>query len=287
MKKGALIIFLFLISFSASAQNTILWKVSDTINQKTSYIVGTFHQFGNSFVDSIPQLQQALLGSELAIFESVNNTESAQNIINSRQATNAIETGLKKRDLQKLKTITGNWKVDLHKLKPLELRWKLQQESQKVICETVKPTDTWDHFDNYLIHIAKTNTIPVLGLETDSLQLEFITKENKDPNWKQERKNISKLIEQLTTNKPNMDYCVFANKYRNFELDYKFEDSCPENILIKQRNSDWLQVIPDLLKTKNTFIAVGYAHLRNSCGLLEQLKQNGFLIEPVLLKNSN
>ena len=282
MKKTVCIILLLTLCVTAYSQNTILWKVSDTLNQKTSYIVGTFHQFGNTFVDSIPQIQKALLASELCVFESIDNTDSARNLINSRQATNQIESGLKKRDLQKLKTIAENWKVDLYKLKPLELRWKLQQEYQKEICKTVKPTDTWDHFDNYLIHIAKSNTIPVLGLETDSLQLEFITKENKNPNWKQERKTISKLIQELTTNKPNTNYCEFANKYRNFELDYKFEDPCPESILIKQRNSDWLNLIPDLLKTKNTFIAVGYAHLRNSCGLLEQLSQHGFLVEAVL-----
>ena len=33
---------------TAYSQNTILWKVSDTLNQKTSYIVGTFHQFGKN-----------------------------------------------------------------------------------------------------------------------------------------------------------------------------------------------------------------------------------------------
>ena len=42
------------------SQNTILWKVNDTVNNKSSYIVGTFHQFGNSFVDSIPEIKQSL-----------------------------------------------------------------------------------------------------------------------------------------------------------------------------------------------------------------------------------
>ncbi len=285
MKRHLLCLLFVALGFSVTAQNTILWKVSDTINKKQSFVVGTFHQFGNSFVDSIPEIQQAILESELAIFESIDNSESTRKIINTRQATNAIEKGLKKRDLEKIKTITTNWKVDLYKLKPLELRWKLQQEFQKIQCKTVKPTDTWDHFDNYLIHIAQTHNIPVLGLETDSLQLELITKENKDPTWKQERKIISALIDQLTTNEPNMDYCIFTNKYRNFQLDYKFEDACPDNILIKQRNSDWLNVIPKILKNKNAFIAVGYAHLRNSCGLLEQLKQLGFLVEPITLQS--
>ncbi|WP_256476097.1 hypothetical protein [Bizionia sp. M204] len=42
MKRSSLIISLFLLSFQGNSQNTILWKVSDTINQNTSYITDTF-----------------------------------------------------------------------------------------------------------------------------------------------------------------------------------------------------------------------------------------------------
>jgi hypothetical protein len=35
-----------------------------------------------------------------------------------------------------------------------------------------------------------------------------------------------------------------------------------------------MQVIPQHLKTENCFIAVGYDHLENKYGLLEQLKEN-------------
>ncbi|TYB79332.1 TraB/GumN family protein [Bizionia myxarmorum] len=283
MKKNLLLLTLVFSSLFAGAQNTILWKVSDTINNKTSYIVGTFHQFGNSFVDSIPQIQEAILKSDLAIFESIDDADSTREIIDARDATNAIDKNFNKRDLQKLQAITTNWKVDIYKLQPIELRWKLQQEFQKIICETVKPTDTWDHFDNYLLHIAKAHNISVLGLETDSLQLKLISKENKNPNWKQERKVISELIDLLTLKNPSVDYCALAKKYRKFELDYGFNEPCDESILIKERNENWLAVLPELLKTNNCFIAVGYAHLRNSCGLLEQLKQQGFLVESVML----
>lgn len=63
------------ISQFAISQNTILWKVTDTINNKTSFIVGTFHQLGNSFVDSIPEIKESLMGSDLAIFESIDKIE--------------------------------------------------------------------------------------------------------------------------------------------------------------------------------------------------------------------
>lgn len=284
MKNKLIILIILTISNFAIGQNTILWKVTDTINNKTSFIVGTFHQFGNSFVDSIPEIKEALFNSEIAIFESIDNIENTRKIIDSREPSLEIEKRLKKKDLKKLKEITKEWKVDLYKLKPLEIRWKLQQEFQKMICKTTKPTDQFDHFDNYLIHLAKEKNIELFGLETDSLQLNLIERENNNPDWKTESKNISAWIDQLTTKSPNMNNCIFTEKYRNFDLEYEFEQDCVRDILILERNNDWMKIIPNILSSKNTFIAVGYFHLRQKCGILEQLKNLGFKIEPVTIK---
>lgn len=277
-------ILLLLIGYTCFGQNTILWKVSDTITGKSSFLVGTFHQFGNSFVDSIPELKDALLQSELAIFESIDDIELTRKMINSRTQVNQIEKQLKRKDFQKLKQISKNWNVDLYKLKPIELRWKLQQEFQIIKCRTALPTDKWDHFDNYLTHIAKENGIALYGLETDSLQLSLIEKEYQYPNWKKEKKNISFWIEKLTDEELAKGDCSFTNKYREFDLDYEFTKDCPSDILIKQRNEDWMKIIPDLVKNNNCFIAVGYLHLKNKCGLIEQLRVNGFSIEPIKIR---
>ncbi|RSK38726.1 TraB/GumN family protein [Mangrovimonas spongiae] len=273
----------FTLSYFALGQNTILWKVSDTINKKTSYVVGTFHQFGNSFVDNIPELKKVLLRSELAIFESTANPQDTRNMIAQRDRSLDIENYLKKRDLKKLKQISVNWKVDLYKLHPIELSWKLQQEFQKIKCKTVKPTDKWDHFDNYLIHIAKQNKIECLGLETDSMQLNFIAKEHNFPSWKDEKKTIHLFIKKLSRNKLEKGDCFFTEKYRNFNLDYKLTEDCPDNILIKQRNQNWMKVLPNFLKNKNCFVALGYLHLTRNCGVLSRLQALGFVVTPVEL----
>lgn len=284
MKNRITIFILLTISHFTIGQSTILWKVTDTINNKTSFIVGTFHQFGNSFVDSIPEIRESLFKSEMAIFESIDTIESTREIIESRKSSSELERRLNKKELIKLKQIAKEWKVDIYKLKPLEIRWKLQQEFQRKICKTTKLTDQFDHFDNYLIYLSKEKNIQLLGLETDSLQLNLIERNSNYPDWKKERKNISVWIDQLTTTNPNMNNCIFADKYRKFDLDYEFEKECKTDVLILERNNNWMKVIPDILRSKNTFIAVGYYHLRNKCGILEQLKNEGFMIEPIKIK---
>jgi uncharacterized protein YbaP (TraB family) len=284
MKKTTIILILLTISQLSIGQNTILWKVTDTINNKTSTIVGTFHQFGNSFIDSIPEIKENLEKSELAIFEAIYKIEETQNMINRREKSYEIEKVLNRKDFKKLLELSKNWKVDIYKLKPIEVSWKLQQEFQEVKCNTTKPTDKWTHFDTYLQYLAKKQNIKIIGLETDSLQLNFIEKEYNQPNWKGEKKNISAWVNQMTTDKPNMDNCNLANKYREYDLNYDFDKECTIDVLVSERNKYWLEILPNLIRTKNCFIAVGYFHLRNKCGILEQLKESGFKVEPIKIK---
>ncbi|SJN50105.1 lipoprotein, putative [Sphingobacterium sp. JB170] len=286
MKYRLYLIIFFLVQQSAFAQETILWKVSDTTNNTESYILGTFHQFGNSFVDSIPEIKKALLNSELAVFESIDKVDDTRQMIERRQSSLEIEKKLKKKELEKLKEITRNWRVDLHKLKPIEIRWKLQQQFQRTICKTTKPTDTFDHLDNYLIHMAEENNVETYGLETDSLQLTLIQKEYKDTDWKKEKKHIRYWIRQMTSDKPDLDACDRANRYRVFDIEYEFEKECESDVLLFQRNNKWMETIPDLLREKNIFIAVGYFHLKRKCGILEQLRARGFILEEVELKRA-
>ena len=269
------------------AQHTILWKVTDTTNHTLSYIVGTYHQMGNSFVDLYPQIKEALLHSDLAVFESIDDVQKTRDMIQEREPSNDIEKYLHKRDLAKLKEISKDWKVDLYKLKPLEIRWKLEQEYQYVQCHTAQPTDSFDTFDGYLQHIAETNNIPLKGLETSDLQLQLLNQEFHTPSWKDEKRVIKAWIHQITAKNPNPQLCELSNKYRQFAIDYHFDEPCDTNVVILQRNNQWMTEIPQLLHQQNTFIAVGIYHLRKQCGLLQQLKDSGFLVEPVTLVSKN
>ena len=250
MKKQIIILLLLTISHLSFSQKTILWKITDTINNKSSTIVGTFHQFGNSFVDSIPEIKESLYKSELAIFESIDNIEQSQKMINKREKSFEIENIFKQKDFDALLEISKNWKVDIYKLKPIELRWKLQREFQKTICRTVIPTDKWHHFDNYLQFLAIQNGIKIFGMETDKEQLALIEKEYKYPNWKDEKKNIRYWMRQLSNDNPNLNNCNLSNKYRIFDLDYDFNGECKYDVLIKQRNQNWMTILSDLMKEK-------------------------------------
>ena len=65
-----LFVFAFVTTITC-AQNTILWSVHKPGSSKTSYVLGTLHQMGNSFVDDKPLIKELLFKSDLAVFESI------------------------------------------------------------------------------------------------------------------------------------------------------------------------------------------------------------------------
>jgi len=269
------------------AQQTILWRVTDTVHQKTSYLLGTFHLFGNSFVDSIPEIEKYLSESELAVFETVDKVDHIRKMINDRAFSNLINKKLRKKDFEQLLEISKNWKVDIYKLQPVGLRWKLEQVFVRSKCGTVKEGDQWNHFDRYLQYLAEEHKIRMIGLETGEQQLRFIERVNEFTDWKEERRRISYLLDQISSKNPDRRNCHLAEEYRKFDLNYQFDRKCDKKILIKERNDVWMRILPDLIKNNNCFIAVGLYHLYKDCGLIEQLKKGGFIVEPVQLKQNN
>jgi uncharacterized protein len=262
-------------------QNTIMWKVTHPQTFKVSYLLGTYHYLGNTFVDSLEIIKEKLLASEIGVFESVGSLEERIAMLNRRSASDDIEKGLRKSDLKFLKAYASDWKVDLYKLRPSELILKLSQDYFIKHCSNIKSEDEWEHFDHYLIHISKENNLLVVGLETDSLQLELVVKNESNSGWKAKRKEVGFWINQIQNAAPATSDCWFINKYKKFDLDYAFEVDCKEDVLIKERNTNWLAVLPSYLKEQNCFIAVGFFHLTNRCGLIEELRNQGFLVEPV------
>jgi uncharacterized protein len=283
MKYCVVILFFFHTSF---AQRTIIWEISDTTTHKKSFLVGTYHHIGNSFVDSLPVLKNALLASELAVFESVDDPHIVKQILEQREKQNQIKKLLSRKDFKKLETVSSNWKLDIDLLKPIELLVALRREFQISKCKTIKPSDTWDHFDNYLIDLAKKNNIALVGLETDSIQLQILNEIQESWTDKEIGQEISYWLARLTTEESEYEECVPTHQYQRMEIDYEFHLECEDDILNKKRNEEWMNKLTEIISTKNSFIAVGLLHLKYTCGLLVSFRNKGFLVKPVLMNDS-
>lgn len=276
-----LCIFLML-HYDAVAQRTILWRVTDTMQHKTSYLLGTHHYMGNGFVDSLTPIRKHLLEAELAIFETAETGEQVAFVMNQRKPDYAIKRILDKDAIRQLELISKDWRVPLYKLQPVELLLKLRAQFYQRVCGSMQPKDTADHFDNYLISIARSNHIAIYGLETDSLQLNLL-QQSFAYSWKEAQGEIQYFLAAFEGRADLGDNCDFVQTYKRMELDYALDQPCEEDPFIKERNRKWLQVLPTLLRSKHCFVAVGLLHLMHNCGLIVDLRKAGFVVEPVTL----
>ncbi|MNJ83043.1 TraB family protein [compost metagenome] len=288
MKK---VLGLFTLSFFTTAlfaQNTILWSVQKTGSEKIAYVLGSFHQMGNSFVDEKPLIKELLLKSDLAIFESVEDKyEKIISVMLKRTDDFSYRESLNKQDVGFLEKYTADWKVPISKQKPAELLVKLQQEYVKMSCGTVKSTDTTAHMDDYLLSLAQKNGIQVQGLESFADQFEAISSINgEDFSWDKAKDIIHEWVINFQDDKNRKKICALAESYIKMRLDYQFNTRCAENdeVLLK-RNEKWMPLIIESIQQNNSVIViVGLYHLYGECGIISQLRKEGYIVNPVKLK---
>lgn len=53
------------------------------------------------------------------------------------------------------------------------------------------------------------------------------------------------------------------------------------SVFMDERNQKWMAALPRLMKKQSCFIAVGCLHLVGETGLINQLRENGYIVEPL------
>lgn len=285
MKRILIVIsFLLLIAQCLKSQNSIFWEVTSPKNGVKSYLLGTYHTLGNHFVDSLPNIKEKLYQSELAVFECVDGDKSVYNeIVMKRKENFQYKDELDSIYLIKIDSLLKDWEIPIAKLKPYELVIKLQYLFTESHCNNIISTDTWSHFDNYLLNLAKEKNIEVYGLETNLEQIKTFEKSLPNSKWSKITNQIYDLVDAIIKEEDDKWYCSSAYQYQKLIEEYNFEFKCDNFLRTKKRNNKWMKELPDKLESKKCFIAVGIAHLRNGCGIILQLRELGFVVAPVSL----
>lgn len=276
-----------LLSTGANAQKTIFWEVKDTVHNKTSYLLGTMHVIGASFIDSFAPVQAALKNSDIAIFEKIDEGENFSSTVETREKSDSLRIILTKKEYNYLKSLDTKWTDDyLAKHKVTELKYRLIFKASIKVCGAYTKNDSTILLDDHLERKARSSNIALMGLETTEEQLEAIAIDQKttQKSWALERNGIRGLLKIMKDGKYHPILCGAEKEYMNFEMPYDFDKNCSDDALIQARNNKWLPKLVSQLSSKNCFIAVGFLHLKNDCGLITELKRKGFVITPILLR---
>jgi uncharacterized protein YbaP (TraB family) len=265
---------------AAPAQHTVLWKITRPNHPQVSWMIGTLHVLGESFIDSFPLIKDRLMASDLLVTEAPTNRQAILDAISARPASDTLKSMVSPQQLDQIKEIYHRSSVDIFKLTPSELILQLTVFYFEAGCHPASVNDKYT-CDEYIQQLARDNHKPAYFFETDSMQEKLL--EDKSQNWKYFKKRVGPIL-SLYKMKPMASVCKIVWNYLAFTIDYDFDKNCTDKNIVENRNAAWMQQLPAELDQHNCFIDVGLQHLCNSCGLIVRLRALGYTVEPVEMR---
>ncbi len=263
--------------------STALFKVTHPNSSKVSYLFGTHHAFGETFLSQLKNVEQSLLSCDEVIKENLDIPGRLVNdIINRREEMTYWEKYLSKEDHRYVQELFAASETDYNKLTPPEMHAFLTRHYKEKYCEAKSESDSSMTLDNHIGKIGELNGLKLVGLETSEEQIVLINKDVEGMPRKVHKRRLAAVIERLRS-ETSAD-CSEIEWYQNMEFDYHFDQPCRNKLTLTDRNDKWMSTIKEELKSTNCFIAVGLSHLMFECGLIRQIRELGYTVEPVCVK---
>ena len=287
------------ISLSSCAQTPqqetgLLWKISGNNLEEPSYLFGTHHLVPLSFLDSIDGLDEAFLATKQTIGElDMDNTGEMQmqlmiaslmpdgysydELLNDEDRNILDET---------LKEYVGAGLTQFEQMKPAMLNMLLSVMMYKKFYPSDEENISMDeHFQKE----ARDRYRQTVGLETVDDQIDVLF--GSQPVERQ-AESLLCTIKNIDYGKKQMDRLMKAYHAKDLTaMAALYEEDDPNNPcpstqeekdkLNKQRNENWMNLLPDMMNDKPSFIAVGCLHLVGDDGLINLLRKEGYTVEAV------
>jgi len=302
MKKALFIITLVLSSLFVSAQTNspftgaLLWKVSGNDLKEPSYILGTFHLFSSNFVDSIPMLREVIQETQQVVGELDMADMEAMQMQLMQAAVLAEEESYKnllsEEEYSKLdeglKSIMGVGLDQMGGFKPGMIGTSLSGILYMKVNPEFNPVN-FEAIDAYLQRLAQEAEKPVIGLETVDSQIHLLF-DAQPQRFQMESllcslehledgvESMESLIEDYRQGNLNK---MYNDSFHNPEDPCSFFSQASKDGMLKDRNDKWIGKLPNIMSENTSLIVVGALHLAAEEGILHQLNQLGYKVEPV------
>ncbi len=292
MKAKALLVMALTAVIATAAHSQLLWKVADNNTGKTSYVFGTHHFAPLSLLDSIKGLDAALQNADKVYGELDMQAAMDPSALMGMQqmmmapADSTIDKVLTTKQLADLNMAWAKYGTDqiplnaLYVLKPAGLSTQL---AALMSAKVLPDINVGQGIDNELQVRARKAGKQVAGLETMEFQTNMLLG---DPISKQ-AEDLVETIEDIDAEAGKLVRLTNAYLAQNYK---DIETICAESVLknpesaekmIISRNNNWMKQLAPEMKNTSLLVVVGAGHLVGDKGILNQLKQAGYIVTPV------
>lgn len=265
----------------APAERALLWEVSGGDLISPSHIFGTFHVLCAADFSVEGVLQEKLSQAEQVYLEIDLSDPQLQGQL-LQHALMKNDTTLSQlytqerfeRISQAFLETTGQPLAFLQRLKPLLFVSMLLPSV--LDCELTG-------VEVALMEAIDTDKVQVKGLETVARQMEVF---DRIP-YRVQAKQFEELLFKQDSVKQAMAQLLSLYKTEDIDEMLALTEADPSlqaysDVLLGERNAQWLPIMVDAMKEKPTFFAVGAAHLAGETGVVSLLRRAGYTVEPVI-----
>jgi len=280
-------LFLFILFLSVSVQAQLLWKISGNGLSQNSYLFGTHHLIDKDLIPQFDSILAVCGQSDAVVGEMDLKTPGMQKKMmkGSVMKGSTIKDLVSATDYQLLdtefKSVMGLGMSMLGSFKPMMLMTMHQAMLYMKSSGIKKQPVAVDELFQKQARAAKKK---VIGLETIEFQMNMLfdsfTLERQVEILLYEIREKDQMVKELSQLN---DVYVSGNLEKMKQMDVEDESMTPEERrrLIDNRNRNWMKQLPTLFKEQTCFVAVGCMHLVGETGLINQLRLNGYMVEPV------
>lgn len=281
--QSILALFIIVFSFSAKAQtnvpkleNTLLWEVSGNGLEKPSYVYGTIHMICGPDYFLSDKAKRAFDASNKLVLEiNFNDSKELTEMQQLAMGKEPLSKKLSPEQLSKLDAILKNATgMTIQQVDSYSLVTVMSLISMKSFgCADLK------FYEMEFIDQAKKRSMEISGLETVKAQFASLENAYSDD-------EMIALLEESTDEET--DKLVAAYKAENVEIlydittDKKVTSDKTRKIILDNRNSNWVKDMPQQMKKESVFFAVGAGHLGGEFGVINLLRNAGFVVKPIM-----
>ncbi len=263
--------------------NSLLWEVSANGLAQPSYLFGTFHLMCKNDIHFSSQLTSAVSRSEKVYMEM--DMDDPATMLGGLMLMN-MKDG---KTLEQLYTAEEYKKIESYFSDSLHTPLSFIQSMKPFFLEALlypkmMPCKTISGVEEELVKVAKLQKKEIKGLET----MEFQASVFDSIPYEEQAKELLKSIDSMATNKKDFD--TMMNVYKSQRIndieklftktELGLEDH--KNLLLNNRNKNWVIQLKTIMKTTPVFVAVGTGHLVGKKGLIALLRKEGYTVKPLL-----
>ncbi|MCD2423151.1 TraB/GumN family protein [Niabella pedocola] len=264
---------------SAQESRSLLWKISGNQLQAPSYLLGTMHLVCGEDFEVPPKLKTVLKKVRTVTFEAdIAAMDGADQLMDLMKPVPRILEKTPRVQRQLLDSLLKEYQ-----LTPEALNYMSPFGITSVL--TLKTFNCADPsavkmMEKELLNLAETDSLQIDHLESVDFQIQMIRSMN----------TIDELLNTLKGMKEAPHFIKdLVQVYKTEDLprltglmnDPAFMSTVQQTRLLKERNYNWMQLLPGKMKKASTLFAVGAGHLGGKSGLIQLLKQNGYTVTPV------